>query len=519
MRPASRSAPRGQILIITAAALLVLLGIAALVTDLGMSWMLHRQQQNAADPGAIAAARWLIDPVTLKPSWNQANAEADACFYAQENGFFLDDDAACSAAVSSGALQVHTPPVSGPYAGSPQKVQVVIDTTHPTFFGRLYGQSIAHVATDAIAANDTGTSNSSSLVALQTECQAGSAGSVNGGGTVNIFPTGGATDGGYVHVNSPCGGSTDNICSNGVGSSALQISGTLKTPFAYVNGSCTYNGSGANGLVCTGGSPCLQEDAVPMGDPLFDLPEPVLTDFPNGTCPDGTVLTASSTKGCNLPPNGSAADTYCPKDAGGINVCRLTPGVYYGGWDVGAKVRLELEPGMYILAGGGIKLSGTSSSIEAVNSPSGIEARITIFSTDGPNCATIAAQCEGAINFSAQQAFKAKALNTATCGAVSPKACTWKGILLWQDGTVAKTPQDVSIGGQSSTVLAGTIYAPKSLVTISGGSATTGCTGVSLGCLSIQIISWRWTITGGGTLDMPYDPREIYQIPQRGLVH
>jgi hypothetical protein len=135
-------------------------------------------------------------------------------------------------------------------------------------------------------------------------------------------------------------------------------------------------------------------------------------------------------------------------------------------------------------------------------------------------CGTIPAQCQGAINFTAQQAFKAKALNAATCGLVSPQACPWKGILLWQDGTVMKTPQDVTLGGQSSTILAGTIYAPKSTVNINGGSATTGCgTGPTAGCLAIQVISWRWSITGGGTLDMPYDPAEIYQLTQRGLVH
>ena len=33
----------GQILIVTAASLIVLVGIAALVVDLGFSWMLHRQ--------------------------------------------------------------------------------------------------------------------------------------------------------------------------------------------------------------------------------------------------------------------------------------------------------------------------------------------------------------------------------------------------------------------------------------------------------------------------------------------
>jgi hypothetical protein len=77
----------------------------------------------------------------------------------------------------------------------------------------------------------------------------------------------------------------------------------------------------------------------------------------------------------------------------------------------------------------------------------------------------------------------------------------------------------VQLGGQSSTVLAGTIYAPKSEVDITGGSSTTGCTsGPTAGCLSIQIISWTWKITGGGLLEMPYDPTQLYQLDQRGLV-
>jgi uncharacterized membrane protein len=62
-RTASRSSD-GQILVLVAVAMVVLIGIAALVVDVGFSWMLRRQEQNAADPGAIAAARWLRDPVT-----------------------------------------------------------------------------------------------------------------------------------------------------------------------------------------------------------------------------------------------------------------------------------------------------------------------------------------------------------------------------------------------------------------------------------------------------------------------
>lgn len=508
---------RGQLLVVTAASMLVLMAIAALVVDLGFSWMLRRQEQNAADPGAVAAARHLKDPMG-QPTWNQAAGETDACFYAQENGFFIGD-AGCAAALAAANLQVHAPPVGGPYSARPGFVQVIIRATHPSFFGRLFGRPEGEVETAAVAANTAGDSNSSSLVALQPECQGGSAGDVEGGGEIRIFPVTPGAVGGYVHVNSPCGSSTDDVCENGVGSAALSISGQLTAPYVYVTGSCTFNGSGPNGLQCQPSTvtDCLDEDAVPLGDPLFGLPEPHLDDFPNGICPDGTPSTATSTAACDL-----TRGPACPPDPDNpaVDICTLTPGVYYGGWSVGSRVRLFLEPGLYILAGGGISLSGTQATIEAVSSPTVGDARITIFSTDGPGCPSIGAQCQGAITFTAQQAFKAKAMNAATCGLVTPQACPWRGILLWQDGTASNPDFTVKLGGQASTVLAGTIYAPLAEVQIAGGTSTTGCSGgPNLGCLAIQIISYRWKVTGGGLVEMPYDPAELYQLDQRGLVH
>jgi hypothetical protein len=511
-------------LIIVAFGLVVLLAIAALVVDLGFSWMLRRQEQNAADPASIAAARWLRDSAgDARSPFPEAYDEA--CFYAQENGFFGGDTDCVAALAPGGGLEVHWPPISGPYAGAPGKVQVIITATHPSFFARILGQDWATVSTSATAANDAGNSNSSSLVALQTECAGGAAGKVSGGGTVHIFPVDLAQpDGGYVQINSSCGTSEDDFCQNGAGSSALAISGTLITPYAYVNGACTYNGTGASGLQCEITSPCLDEDhQPPIGDPLAGVPEPNLDDFPNGVCPNGLESTPTSTSACEL----KRATGDCPPDPAdsAIDICTLTPGVYYGGWSVGSRVRVFLEPGLYILAGGGIKLQGTEATIEAIASPSVSEARITIFSTDGPGCPQIGAQCQGAITFTAAQTFQAKATNTASCQAIiaagGPNTCPWRGILLWQDGTGTSNPDAaVTLGGQSSTIMAGTIYAPLAEVNINGGQDTTGCDGSdTASCLSIQIISYRWKIDGNATVDMPYDPSELYQLDLRGLVN
>jgi hypothetical protein len=511
--------PRGQVVIITAASMLVLMGIAALVVDLGFSWMLKRQEQNAADPAAIAAARHIKDPVTGDPIPGfavQTEMNTDACFYAQANGFF-DGDAGCAAALASGDLQVHSPPISGDYSARQGFVQVIISDGHPTFFARILGKAEVNVRSEAVAANTAGNSNTSSLVALQPVCAGGSAADVDGGGTVRIFPVNPGDVGGYVHVNSPCGSSTDDVCENGVGAAAMSISGVLQTPFAYTQGSCTYNGSGPNGLQCEPSTvtSCLDEDANPLGDPLAGLPEPNFADFPDGQCPDATFSTTASTKPCEL------SDKDCPPDTTDptIAVCTLSPGVFYGGWDVKKKVHLELEPGMYILAGGGIKLTGADAAIEAVSSPTGVDARVTIFNTDGPGCPSIGAQCQGDITFTASQAFRAKALNAATCGVVTPQACPWRGILLWHDGSASNADGTIKMGGTASTILSGTIYAPLADVQISGGTSTTGCTaGPASGCLSIQIISYTWSITGGGLVEMPYDPSELYQLDQRGLV-
>ena len=76
----------GQVLVIFAGGMLTLLVIAALVIDLGFTLTIRRAEQNAADAGAIAAARYIRTGTggTAEP----AKIIQAACFYAEQNGFF-----------------------------------------------------------------------------------------------------------------------------------------------------------------------------------------------------------------------------------------------------------------------------------------------------------------------------------------------------------------------------------------------------------------------------------------------
>ena len=491
-------------MIIVAFSMIVLLGIAAIVVDLGMSWILRRQEQNAADPGAIAAARYIEEgdsPAT------RAKMNTAACFYAQQNDFFSGDNATCDAARASSDLQVLWPP-SGPHAGNfagrPEMVLVVIRDQHPSFFGRIFNQDVASVATGAVAARETESANSNSLVALDpTSCGSGH---IHGNADITIEPVenpetpGVPFSGGYVQINSSCaGGAMDDACGNGSG--AFHHGGNagaeLRAPHMYINGTCQASG----GDVPTP----VTEGAPPIGDPLAGLVGPRQEEYPAGQCPNNAGVYQTMTPswgGCQI----------------NRNTVTLTPGVYWGGWNFkGSGTVVRLQPGVYIMAGGGISVAGQAS-IDTVGDGSGNPARLMIFSTDNtmdPACADDIAvarsggtpaepRCvQGQLKLSGQGSVALWGLDSGP----------WKGLLIWQDGDGSNPDAPVELTGNGALNLAGTIYAPDANVKIAGNGNAVGTR------LAVQIIAWQWDVGGEGNLFMPYDPSQLYHIIQRGLVH
>jgi hypothetical protein len=502
-RGSHRRGERGQILIIFAGGLVLLLAIGALVIDIGHVLLLRRQEQNAADPGAVAAARYIPLGVAGRPQMWTA-----ACFYASQNGFVpqrTDNNASCVAGqpTDGSRLTVHYPPSPSAveYAGDPKYVEVVINRTHDSFLAGVVGQFAIPVTSNAVAAWDDGSGGTSSLVALNPElCSAARLHGGGGGGGVSIFPATGVPpdSGGFVQVNSDCGAGNgaNDLCTNSP-NGALDVAGgtSITSNTIYIVGGCDRDGS--SGTI----NATVDELAPYVGDPLSLVRPPSPADLPTRTCPSGPSGTPTVPRRCGL----SGSQT-------------LLPGTYYGGWRVtGSGTTITLNPGIYILAGGGLTQTGGVT----VAAASG---RVLIYSTDSPVCGNVGAPaeaCQDIIDFRGSTSLNLRGLSrTDPCPPYGTTGCPYGGMLFWQDAN-AQGLKDIDLEGSGSLYLEGTIYTAGGDVLITGNGLSTGCTPDVSGntnCAAVQVISDTWEVGGAGVLAMPYDPNLFYQLAHKGLV-
>jgi Flp pilus assembly protein TadG len=510
----------GQVLVIFAGGLVLFMAIAALVIDLGFVFMKARHEQNAADPAALAAARYIRVPPSGTPDipamWTAA------CSYATANGFAAtrtDTNVRCdpSSPADESRLTVNYPPSrsAGQYAGHLGFVEVVITQPHHSFFAGILGMATIPVTRSAVAAFSRGDSNSSSLIALApTGCASAT---IGGSSSLTIHPIVPGTAGGYIQVNSNCGAtaSPDNACSNGSG--ALKVNGTVpvSAPHTYVVGSCTLVGSNS------GISPAnsLTESANFVGDPLTGLLPPTQAAL-------GAVCPTKDQPDPNVGSRTTIGGTGCTFSGSGSYV--LAPGTYYGGWKITGSPNVNLQPGIYVIAGGGIRDNGGL--LDSIAGPTGNPdtARVLIFSTDVASshaaCITGGGSldlCQGDMTFSAQSTLSLKGLDSSPCPPISSTGCPYAGLLFWMDGAgrVAPAGHNIVIQAGTSLNIAGTIYDPAGDVGLHGStSAGGGCNTAPFNCAAVQIIANTFTVDGGNGLDMPYDPSQLYHLDQKGLV-
>jgi len=289
--------------------------------------------------------------------------------------------------VNGTGIQVHTPPLSGYYTSDGSYVEAIISQTRPTLFMGILGLQSANVSARAVA----GVQDSPNCIYALGQTGTGLA--TNGSGSSLSAACG-------IVVNSSAAGAL-NAGSGAVFGTSVAVAGTY-------SGSC----SSSEPSGCRTGVP-------PQPDPLAQLADPQFS-------------------GCDF-----GAPT--PVNVSG-GVVTLNPGTYCNGISIGSGASVTFQPGVYILNGGGLSVSGNST-IQGTG--------VTFYNTAqgkysyGPVTLT-----GGTLGF----------LNAPTSGPT-------EGILFFQDRTIIpKAGKSTNvIAGSSNLNFTGTFYFPTTDLTFSGG--------------------------------------------------
>jgi len=411
-----RRGQSGQALVLFVMGLVAFIGFVALTIDIGLVFEGRRGEQNAADSAALAGASALPE--------NAATAKLLAQDWAQKNGFV-------------NGLGGATVTVTTPYLGDSSKVEVVVNKPVGAIFARVLGKTSFPVSARAVATRSSSSgTNAAFLVLNPTKCKSFSK---SGGGNLIINNNGGIMD------DSSCNPSMER---NGGGSVTAAVINYYK-PGGYVE-------TGSGQFTPT---PTAVDNRIP--DPLASLPPPDFSILGISIDSGGTPLTP----GFKSVSSGNTT---------------LHPGVYYGGIEVKSTANVTFLPGVYVLAGGGLKLTG-SGTISG--------AGVIFYNTYDPQFNKNAGAC-GSINLRGSAHFNF----------TGPTSGVYKDIVFWQDK--ACTVDFTLEGGQGG--VGGVIYVPGGRVDLSGGG--------NLG--SIQVISDTVDISGTGDTSVDFYP--YISIPLNG---
>ncbi|WP_162233402.1 pilus assembly protein TadG-related protein [Sphingomonas sp. Leaf38] len=140
---------RGYVTILTAGAMTMLMGAAALGVDVGSLYVAKRQLQGVADAAALAAAATSADPLVAARGAVRVNAVPGTSVASLVRGRYTRDPS-----LDAGARFI--PDAAGGVAGGASTAnasQVVVAQTVPLFFGRLItGRPTMRVTATALAA-------------------------------------------------------------------------------------------------------------------------------------------------------------------------------------------------------------------------------------------------------------------------------------------------------------------------------------------------------------------------------
>ncbi len=305
-----KASEKGQALIMIVFAIVGLIGLTALAVDGGNAYAERRRAQNAADATALDAALAKVRGGNL---YNEGLARA-----ASNN--YTDTDYGSGSSDPNVNVEIYSPPISGPYSGNSDYIQVRITATINTFFGPVVGitsiknqvQAVARATPSYTAPMFLG----NAIVSLAPhDCKAIK---FQGNSDVDVV-------GGGLFVNSDCAGSA---FFNNSGSAQLTA------PCLQAVGGITYKPGSIN---VPGG--CIGSGASPL--------PPVV--YPNPTCSG-----SAAQSGNKLSP-GNYTGTFPPN-----GVTQLDPGIYCvdGNFRMNASDDLTGSGVVIVMVSGDVRWNG-----------------------------------------------------------------------------------------------------------------------------------------------------------------
>ena len=454
---------RGTVLIWCGLALPALVGMVGLVIDGGLMMATYRQAQNAADAAALVGANALLRGLGNVKATSDANTLLSN--YNVTSGTY---------APSSGTGTINIPPVlTASYSGSANYVEAVVSLPLTTYFiqvlpGISQSQSVtAH----AVAGYESYSADAGVMVLAST----GNGLTVEGSSTL-LIP-------GNVVVNSsmqPTGSKKNTTA-------AVDVTGASQIKAYAVNimGGDYVESSSAITNYTTGGPNPVQTGALPTPDPfdngMYQLPTPSTANGVVATTHNNTSISSGTTT--------------------------LSPGIYNGGISISRAANVTLNPGIYVLQGGGLSIAGNAtvngSGVMFYNTGSNYPSTGTN-PTDNSDLSTVdpynqnplaEAPGDGGVSIGNSVTVNVTPYNSSG----SP----FNGILIYQRRA---NTQKISMSGSFSG-LTGLIYAKWAEVDISASAAN-----------GAQIIANNIDISGSATITIKYSNTSKGPVPAVYLV-
>jgi Putative Flp pilus-assembly TadE/G-like len=470
---ATTTEPRGQIIVIVALVFTAMLALLAVLFDGANGMVTRRDMQDGGDAAAIAGANVLhvgtprgcsATPGGSSPRASVAQAVRDSL---ATNLSWIDPTTAvitCPTGYDNGAVAVE------------------LSTVAPRFFGGIVGGNI-NVTTRSAAVNRFKTESRYSIVELDPGNPSWPNGRrgcpsvlFSGGPTVTLQAT--------MYVNSSCTAANGGaLATNGNGGSlTMQNGAPIRLVGGYSPGSMTI-------------TPAPLTGQTPVSDPLANLP-PV----------DVASLSVQSSTRMVL-----------------SNETRvLAPGRYQGGIELRNSSKILLQPGIFVIEGGGLDVGAQASVLSVASGVTSADATNWAANCPADACGVMIYNTSGS---TALGQFSVAAGSTLKLRAYDPDAVTtnrvpdFENILLWQDKNPVPTASYeqpiVRLNGGGNVDIRGTVYAPSAKVEMGGNSGGSGGDTVNL---TLQFISWDLEFRGNSAFTFWFSDEEFARPWDYGLI-